>query len=398
MVGSLRILHAIETLAIEGGGGDRACADLAEAQAGLGHNVAVIRFVDIQKPTLLYPEGVQLIDVPRSGFAAEKLGWSRSFRRELTRNVKASDIVHCHGAWSLIQANVRRVCRKYSVPYVSQPHGSFEGLRMRHGWLRKMIWSNLFERRNLAQANAVHTEGEKDASDVFNFQPRANIFVLPCGSKPLPSAITEVDFEKSYPLLFRKRYLLYLGRLDYHKGLDTLIPVFAEVVSGKEDFTLAIVGIDYNGTRVKLERLAKKYNSARIEFYDAVFDPRIKRALFENAMAFILPSKSENFGITVIEALLCGCPVLVSKETAWADLEQQGAGIVFDPFPDSLRSAIARFLDKDEANLEEMIAKGRSVAEEFNWETIAAESISVYSRLVAGGHLEKRPEKSVPLP
>ena len=89
----LRILHVIETLVVEGGGGDRACAELAEAQALNGHEVTVLCTHNAARSTPILIEEVTVIKVaPMKGLASSKLGrklgWNLLFRNRLLAELK----------------------------------------------------------------------------------------------------------------------------------------------------------------------------------------------------------------------------------------------------------------------------------------------------------------------
>ena len=339
----LKILHVIETLAVEGGGGDRACAELAEAQALNGHAVTILCTDTARRPTPFSLDNVSIISVQASGWFARELGWNPTFDARLRSVLEDTDIVHCHGAWRMLQVYVRRACLDLGVPYIQQPHGSFMPNRLLHRKWKKLIWGALFERRNLAEAAALHAETDGDLRDISDYIWHPNIYILPCGSWPVEGALEDKEFYARYPMLAHKLFLLYFGRLDFNKGVDLLIKAFDKLAADCPDTNLAIVGPDYNQTKSKLERLVDSRGIENVYFLPAVSDDLEKTALFSHAACFVLPSHSENFGITVLEALLVGCPVLVSRQTGWSSLEQEGAGLIFDPTLNGVKNALSRF-------------------------------------------------------
>jgi glycosyltransferase involved in cell wall biosynthesis len=96
-----------------------------------------------------------------------------------------------------------------------------------------------------------------------------------------------------------------------------------------------------------------------------------------------LPSLGENFGIAVLEALRSRCPVLVSKNTAWWNLEDNGGGIVFDSTEVDLERAITKFMNLSSGDREKMADYGYAVAQNYNWDIIAKKQDEIYRSLIS---------------
>lgn len=379
----LKILHVVETLAVEAGGGDRACGELAEAQAQNGHDVTLICTKRADRPTPLRIEGVNVIEIETGSQIGRKLSWSPAFYRRLRRQLAETDIVHCHGAWRLIQVYVRRACRVQGVPYVHQPHGSFMPGHLKHRKWFKKAWGFMFEKRNLAAAAAVHAETDVDSADIRGYIDHRNIYVLPCGSRAVTGNMDEAAFAQLQPQLTNRKYILYLGRLDFQKGVDLLIRAFGTVYADRPDIDLVIVGPDYNNTLMTLKNLVLQRRLSNVHFLPIMTDDLEKKALFSRAECFVLPSHSENFGITVLEALLADCPVLVSRNTGWAALERDGGGLVFNPTEADISDALRRFRALTPDARAEMIRRGREIAAEYDWRAIALRQDAVYVDILA---------------
>jgi glycosyltransferase involved in cell wall biosynthesis len=175
----------------------------------------------------------------------------------------------------------------------------------------------------------------------------------------------------------REPFLLFLGRVSWKKGLDRLIPALAECPGA----VLKIAGNDEEGLRPELERLAAEAGvSGRVAFLGAVAGEE-KAALLRRAAVLVLPSRSENFGNVVLEAMAAGCPVAVTPEVGLAaTVAETGAGIVVESEPERLGEAL-RALLADEAGRREMGCRGaRAAAERFGWPTVAREMETHYLR------------------
>ncbi len=159
-----------------------------------------------------------------------------------------------------------------------------------------------------------------------------NGFTLdPVADQPLAPAIDTI--------VRGEPYVLFLGRINWKKGLDRLLGALSLVPA----IRLVVAGNDEENYRAVLDPLAAGLGvSARVDFAGSVHGAD-KAALLSNARALILPSYSENFGNVVIEAMAAGCPVIVSKDVGLAEtVRAAGAGLVVDGDPESLGAAMSR--------------------------------------------------------
>src|SRR5262249_33651963 len=102
--------------------------------------------------------------------------------------------------------------------------------------------------------------------------------------------------------------------------------------------------------------------------------------LFRNAEAFIMPSLYEGFGLPILEAMSCGCPVITSNAGSLLEVAGRGAQ-VFDPHDiASMAAAVAGLLRNPEERLR-WKAAALARAADFSWAKAAAETISVYDRV-----------------
>lgn len=117
-----------------------------------------------------------------------------------------------------------------------------------------------------------------------------------------------------------------------------------------------------------------------VELLDYVSDEELK-ALYENARAFIFPSFYEGFGLPVLEAMRCGCPVLCSNAASLPEVAGD-ATLYFDPYNvDQITTVCNNFL-ADSACEQRLRFDGRQRAEAFSWAATAQRTLDVLSRLV----------------
>lgn len=376
----MRILHVTPTYlpAVRYGGPIRSVHGLAKAQAALGHEVEVFTTnVDGPSVSPVPLNEPVLIDRVKVNYFATGVG-RRLFRspamgRALAQRLAGFDVVHIHYMWVWPTTAAARAARKAGVPYVIAPRGMLVRELIRgKSRLIKTLWIALFERANIDRAAAVHVTTANEARQLaeLDFSP-ARVEVIGNGVD-----LTPPDHSARRP----GASILYLGRLSWEKGLDRLIPAMAHAPA----IELVIAGDGEPAYRASLDALAAEHGVAdRLRFVGHVDDVR-KWDLIGQARFLVLPSYSENFGVSVAEALSAGCPVVVSSEVGLADVVREGgAGVVADGAPEALGSAIASLYD-DAPRLDAMSAAALATAErEFDWPALAARSTRLYDEIIA---------------
>lgn len=380
----MKILHVVPTYipAWKHGGPIRSVHGLCKALAARGHEVTVFTTdvdTDGAVPTgrAVALDGVEVwyfpVTVPRRLYRSPQMG------EALRRRVDTFDIVHLHSVFLWPTAAAARAAEKAGVPYLLAPRGMLvpDLLRRRGRW-RKAAWIRLVERRTLARAAGLHATADLEAEEARRLGlPLPPVFLVPNGIDPEPPP-AEPPSAPIRDLLARGPFLLYLGRLNWKKGLDRLIPALARVPEAR----LALAGNDEEDIRPKLETLARESGvTDRVVFLGPVDGPD-KAALLHACAALVLPSYSENFGNAVLEAMAAGRPVAVTPEVGLAGVvREEGAGIVADGDPAVLGEALRALLaDPDH---EAMGQRGAEAARRrFGWGAVAERMEGVYRGVV----------------
>ena len=174
-------------------------------------------------------------------------------------------------------------------------------------------------------------------------------------------------------------FALYLGRVNWKKGLDRLIRSWPHA----GQLRLVIAGNDEEEYSLELDDLAQQAGVRDRVIFTGPVHGADKAVLLAAAKVLVLPSYSENFGNVIVEAMAAGCPVVVTPEVGIAQsVAQIGAGLVVDGSPAALGSAIAA-LAADEGRRREMGARGRAAAvSQFSWAAVAAQMEQLYQSLL----------------
>lgn len=134
----------------------------------------------------------------------------------------------------------------------------------------------------------------------------------------------------------------------------------------------------------ELRDMAERLRLPRVSF-DGELTGEEKLAAFRSADVYVLPTRSENFGITVAEALAAGTPAIVTKGAPWASLEARGAGWWIEQGVDALAGALEDAMRRPAAELEAMGARGRDwMIEEYHWSSYAGKTQQLYEWILSG--------------
>ena len=314
---------------------------------------------------------------PRSWF------YSSQFRKALVRTVSSFDIVHITSVFLAASTLGANAASKAKVPFIISPRGSLmkEPLS-RRGSFKKRLYISLIEKRNLKRASAIHftSAAEMDEYAKLGFPLKESI-VIPNSFQPETlNASPQTDFRKKYGIPESAKVVLYIGRINFMKGLDRLIESFPEVAKRAPGTKLVIVGGDERGYKAKLDAIVKTKNLASSVIFTGQLVGEEKAAALKSANVFVLPSYSESFGVSLLEAMYFKLPVVTMKEVGLADaVERAGAGVVVGETAPDLVQPISRILGNPELARAMGERGAQLVAKEFSPRTVAEAHLAFYS-------------------
>ena len=165
--------------------------------------------------------------------------------------------------------------------------------------------------------------------------------------------------------------VLFLGRLHPKKGLDLLIPAFETIRRRVAGAQLAIVGPENDRFGQQVRAWVAERGLAEAVHFVGHLDGADVIQAYVDADVFVLPSYTENFGMTVVEAMACALPVVISDQVnIYAEVAQSGAGLVTRCDSDEVAEAvIALLVDPDRKGV--MGWAGREAARtRYSWPNI----------------------------
>ena len=171
-------------------------------------------------------------------------------------------------------------------------------------------------------------------------------------------------------------FLFSLGRLNQRKNLGTVLRAHAALrAQGRKELTLVIAGKVDHGVEEIVRSFRESPRSNRVRWVGLIPDADLP-AFYGGAMCFVYPSLFEGFGLPLLEAMACGCPVVSSDRTACPEVVGT-AGLLVDPEDETaLATAIERVLD-DEALRADLRERGLARSRLFTWEESARRTLGV---------------------
>ncbi|MBI2881128.1 MAG: glycosyltransferase [Candidatus Tectomicrobia bacterium] len=306
--------------------------------------------------------------------------------RWLDANIGRYDVVHVHALFSYPTLPACRLARKHRVPYVLRPLGTLDEWSLRRRRWKKAPYFCLVERPNLLRAAAIHVTSEKEAEDVRRLGLPVRTLMIPLGVNVDPPPARP---HRSSPPGDGVT-VLFLGRLHPKKGIELLLDAAARLVR-RHPLRIILAGEGAPRYVRGLRRRVRELGLDPVVTFPGFVNGAGKRELLSAADLFVLPSLDENFGLSVVEAMAAGLPVIVSDKVGVAkEIQRAGAGRVIPCETVALETTLDG-LARDPVERETL---GRNAArlarDKFSWDTVVPQLIAAY-REIAGERQEARP-------
>lgn len=381
-----RILHFLPVYipAWQYGGPVQSVSRLCESLASCGASVQVVTtnagipaYSDLTQPLSTQVNGVHVTYYPvdRPGNTI----YSQSLVDSIHAHLSASDVLHLSSIWQPLGLPIQRKAHRLDVPVIHSLRGALGPYSLSQKRYKKLPYFYLFEKPVLQKASLIHCTTPQEAREIerLNLRPRLSI---------LPNSVDLTDlhympsvgrsWRKSQGLPLTKKLITIIGRLHHKKGLDILPEVLSSLDSSL--WHLVIVGNDDDGSGQKLIQSLSSYGlSSQLTLLPTV-SPEDLAPIYNASDLLLLPSRHENFGNVVVEALACGSSVLMTDTVGVSDLLHHCPGaFVSNRTVSSFTSSLDRALSQERPG-----AKSESfVNKHFSSQTIAQSTLSLYRSL-----------------
>lgn len=326
------------------------------------------------------------------------LGISRNFSRYFAQKGTVYDVIHANGLWMWSTHQAARFARRYGKPLVISTHGMLYPQALKVSAWKKRLILPLFQRRDLRGAQVLHATCEAEYRHIRAFGLTNPVAIIP---NALPAALlAEIDAAAGKNPEVNSLNLStnnmegtdvrltfgFVGRLHPIKNIDLLLQAWALLGKAVDSHRLMIVGSGDAVYEAELKKFAAENCSGNVEFTGFLAGTELRKTVAGFDFQ-VLPSKSENFGMVVPEALAAGVPVIASKGTPWEILEEKRCGRWIESSVEALAAAIKEAISLSGQERAEMGRRGRRLVEERFLDTsVAAQFIELYRWLTGDAH------------
>jgi len=322
-------------------------------------------------------------------------GVSYAFYRELFKEANDAQVIHSNGLWSMYNVYPGMVINKFRrknrfLPkFVVSPRGTFAAWSLANGRCMKMIFGAFLQYPAIRNADMFHATSRKEYEEIRAQGYRQPVAIVPIGMDLPELEVSGSEFRVSgFGLEKRLKRVVFFGRLHKVKGVDRLLLAWEKVA--RDGWEVVIAGPDC-GMLEELKGIVAERKLPRVSFVGEINGPA-KYEFLAGGDVYVLPSDTENFGVTVAEALASGTPVIASQGTPWQGLERERCGRWVPIGVEPLAAALEELMAMDDTERAAMGARGRAwIQRDFSWKGIGAQMKAAYEWLLAPEKVE-RPE------
>lgn len=376
----MRIAHVTSGLDRHAAGVGVVVSALSAEQHSKGH---VVRVFGLESSAWLEGDKDRWRGAAAEAFRVRGLPRSFGYAPDLANALAGfdPDVVHVHGLWMYPALAVWRWHKRTGRPYVYSAHGMLTPVALGFSPWKKRIARLLFQDAALAGSTVMHATTETEAEEFRLFGLTNRIGVVPLGihAASVPSHSVE-----------RYRRVLSLGRLHPKKGLDRLIQAWSKLEVQFPGWALELVGPDEGGHLAELKRLAEELKVRRVSFRPPLHGAE-RDACMAGAQLFVLPTRSENFALTVPESLMMETPVIATQGAPWPGLVREGCGWWIEQGVESLVTALDEAMRLTDAQRHALGQRGRAwMLRDYAWPTVADKMLDVYQDAIQVAHQARR--------
>lgn len=240
---------------------------------------------------------------------------SKALVHALPAHLSWAELLHLSSIWQPLGLPIQTAAHVAGVPVIQTPRGALGPYSWRRGFWKKVPYFWLKERPLLQHVAALHCTTSQEVTELDWLSPKPPIYTLPNPldlSKLWYQPGLGQDFRNSIGIPLDQPLFLVSGRMHHKKGLDLLPHALKAIIH--LPWHILFIGQDADGTTARLRRAFERYGLIDRSTWLPSLPAAELIAPYNAADWLLLPSRHENFGNVVIEALACGCGALVSDK------------------------------------------------------------------------------------
>lgn len=368
----MKYLQTIAGLREKSGGTSTCTYDLIKAMRSLGCDVDLMT---LRAEDLLGNNEKWIKALPDDSIS--NYGYSRNMNRFLDDS--DYDVYHTNGMWMHCNHETCLVARKKDKPYIITPHGMlYPQALARSAWKKRLLLTMGGVAKDLKSATCIHVTC---ATEMRHY--RALGYHNPIAI--IPNPVTIPDCISNITTQGERKSIGYLGRLHPYKRPDALIKAWARLKEEAVGFELVLMGKGTDSYEQYLRNLVDDLHLKNVFFLGMVTGEEKFRRL-ASMRALCVPSKTENFGMTIAEALIARTPVICTNTAPWEELNTHYCGWWVSNDIDTLAQNIRKALSLSQGEIDKMGENGKLLVETNYIDTqVAMKMKRLYKWISTGG-------------
>ena len=325
----IKILRIVQTLDKAYGGISNYILDSSKALTKCGFKVDVLTY---DKPESFFSDKKN-IKVINKGPAYGKFTFSFNLLFWLIRNKKKYDLFIIEGIWHFSTLIARLILKNKYYVYL---HGSLDPYFSTEPFkcFKKKIYWFLVEKKNLLNSSSILLTNNIEKNQLENTYVNTNnirkkvVGGIGIAKPRFVKKRALSKFYKKFPLLKKKRFLLFLGRFHPKKGCDTLIKAM-RIISNKNIKINILMAGPNSKYKNDIKKMSEIYGLNHSIFWSDTLGGDLKWGAIVASQGMVLPTNGENFGIALAESLSCSRPVLTTYKTnIYKEIQDSSAGLI----------------------------------------------------------------------
>jgi glycosyltransferase involved in cell wall biosynthesis len=316
-----------------------------------------------------------------------RIDYSYSFKNSLIDFLKEEEeaIVHVNNLWRWAPYKALRIAQGMDRKTVLSARGMLLDAAMSKSRVFKFAAWHLIFRSLVNKVDCIHVTSTSEADALRSMGLTAPIAIISHGIQEYESVSSQQKnaAKKALNISVERNYILFLSRITEHKGLHILLEAFSNTYKSLNEFDILIAG-DYSDPlyRLKIEEIIVEKNlTDRVKYLGEVSGID-KANAYRAASLFVLPSRSENFGVVIGEALSYGVPVVTTRGTPWSVLSENKIGAWVQCNAEDIADQIEYFCTLPSESQEKMRPIIQSTITEYSWDASAQNMFELYRWLV----------------
>lgn len=302
----------------------------------------------------------------------KKIRYSAALKGYLDKVIPISNniVLHTHNLWNYIPYIANVFSKKYKIPIIMSVRGSLYPWSLKQSKFQKLLVWKLFQRRILNEAACIHATDLAEIKAIRDLGITSPIAFIPNGIELQEFEVMNVsDVAKTnLGLEKNKKYILFLSRVHPKKGLEFLVNGWIKLAKNNKEWDLLIVGPIYDETYLdNINGLLSQHGLQNRVHFKGMLSGTSRIDAFAASELFVLPSHTENFGISIAEALAAKLPVITTKGTPWKEIQEHNAGWWVTLNQANIDSALSEALSCSDEVLKQKGLNGFDFIKNYEW-------------------------------